>query len=145
MKIETARFGEIACAPDAVVVFPEGLPGFDARRFVLMDAPEAPGTVWLQALEDPTLALLTVDPTAFEIPFEPRHKPAETAVIRPGDEAADVLEWRLLAYENEAGDLNINRFAPIVIHRAAGLAMQLFLVGSGYALGLPWPPAAPVE
>lgn len=141
MKIETARFGAIEVAPEDLVTFPDGLPGFEAKRFALVPDPEAPLVLWLQALEDPTVALMTVDPVALGVDFEPRFKPAETRVVAP--EGVDTVECRVIARGEADGTARLNLFAPLLVNRGLGLAAQLPLVGSGYGTEAPWPPPDP--
>lgn len=65
MKFRTSRFGEIEI-PDASVLFlKEGILGFPGeKRYVLLDH-DAEGTPfkWLQAVDNPALAFVVIDPT----------------------------------------------------------------------------------
>jgi flagellar assembly factor FliW len=139
VKLDTTRMGTIEVDPSRIVTFPEGLPGFTAKRFARVTPAEAPRVEWLCALEDPDLALLVVDPVALGMPFSPRLKPNEASLVQPGG-ADDALEYRVVANADEAGQITLNLFAPILINPVAGLAMQLPLVGSGLATHAPWPP-----
>ncbi|MCA9550259.1 MAG: flagellar assembly protein FliW [Myxococcales bacterium] len=139
MKLDTRPLGTVEVDPTRVVTFPEGLPGFTSKRFALVAAPDAPRVEWLCSLEDPELALLVVDPAVLDLDYAPRLKPNEAAVVQPGGDG-DRLEYRLVASADEAGGVQLNMFAPILINMAAGLAMQLPLVGSGHTTHAPWPP-----
>ena len=140
MKVATSRFGEIEVAPEALVTFPDGLPGFEDKRFVLLPAPEAPRVVWLQSISSPDLALMTVDPRELAVEYAPRFKPAETRGVTGDREVA--LECRVVARADGDGGVRLNLFAPLLFNRDAGLAVQLALVGSGYATDTPWPAPA---
>ncbi len=137
MKLPTRRFGEVEVPATDLVTFPEGLPGFQSRRYVLITRPGATDVCWLQSVEDPDLAVMTVSPKLLDFEYLPRIKPAETLVLQT--EGLRDLEIRLIAAENPEGGILLNLFAPLLIHRKAGLAKQVPLVGSGHSLVTPWP------
>jgi len=57
----TRLFGRISVAPEAIISFADGLPGFaEARQFALLAAAAA-GLYWLQSLDEPALAFLLVE------------------------------------------------------------------------------------
>jgi flagellar assembly factor FliW len=64
VNFTSSRFGEIEVDPAAVIEFPRGLIGLGGSRFALLgDADDA--IVWLQAVDDPDLAVPVADPWAF--------------------------------------------------------------------------------
>lgn len=137
MKIETRRFGEVDVPAQDLVTFPEGLPGFQCRRYVLLTRPGAERVCWLQSAENSELAMMTVSPSLLGFEYEPRIKPAETLILQT--ENLPDLEIRLIAAEGPDGGLLLNLFAPLLIHRKVGLAKQVPLVGSGHSPVTPWP------
>lgn len=137
MRVQTTRFGEVEVDADALITFPEGLPGFDSKRFALVVDASAKGAVWLQSLSETDLSLLTVDPNRLGFDYQPRLKPGDTKVLSPRDGAA--LECRVIARVRQDGGVTLNLFAPVVINRDSGLAAQVPLVGSGYETETPWP------
>jgi len=143
VKISTDRFGEVEVPADALVTFPDGLPGIDAKRFALVPDPQAARVQWLQALGDPSAAWMTVRPDELGVPFDPHFKPGETLGLKA--ERHEDLECRVIAWTDAQGALWLNLFAPLLIHRAVGLAMQLPLVGSGYSPKQPWPDPSPSD
>jgi flagellar assembly factor FliW len=65
LTIESSRFGRVDIDPDTVIEFPEGLIGLGGSRYVLLAPdPETP-FMWLQSLEDPSLALPVTNPHQF--------------------------------------------------------------------------------
>lgn len=140
MKIETTRFGTQEVADDTVLTFPEGLPGFSDKRWVLLHAPENPMIQWLQSAEDPDIALMTVDPSDLMIPYAPEVQPEDLAAILSDTEEAPVC--RVIIRRGHAdGTLFVNLFAPLFFSVAQKRAMQLPLVGSGFSVREVWPPA----
>ncbi len=65
LTIESSRFGRVQIDPNSVIEFPEGLIGLGGSRYVLLgNDPETP-FLWLQSLEDPSLALPVTNPHRF--------------------------------------------------------------------------------
>ena len=51
MVISTTRFGPVQVTPDDIILFKEGLLGFnDLEKFVLLDDPNDEIFAWLQSL-----------------------------------------------------------------------------------------------
>src|SRR5512137_1981349 len=63
VHFETSRFGKLEVAEDKVIKFPAGLLGFShVKRYVLLDYEDTP-VKWLQALDDPDVAFIVMEPT----------------------------------------------------------------------------------
>ena len=74
IKIQSARFGELSVASDAIIEFPTGMIGFPKQhRFVMLD--HKPPFAWLHSTEDPNLAFVVIDGARllshfdFKVPF----------------------------------------------------------------------------
>lgn len=139
MKISTSRFGDIDLPDTSILKFPEGLPGFEGKSYALIQRPETPVVAWLQSILSAEVAVMTVLPSDIGLTYDPRHKTAETMLIRPNDESDDSLEHRVIVSTDDAGRVRLNLFAPVFINHQAQLAMQIPLVGSGYGVREPWP------
>ena len=69
LTIESSRFGHVEIDSASVLEFPEGLIGLGGSRYALIAAdPDAP-FLWLQSLEDPSLALPLTNPHRFFADF----------------------------------------------------------------------------
>jgi flagellar assembly factor FliW len=65
LTIESSRFGHLEIDPKSVLEFPEGLIGLGGSRYAMIgEDPDAP-FVWLQSLDDPSLALPVTNPHRF--------------------------------------------------------------------------------
>lgn len=144
MKIETTRFGALEIPDERVLTFPEGLPGFEGRRFALIDREETKGLLqWLQSVSEPEVAVTILDPARLGLDYEPKPKDAELLPIRSEEEAAEPMAVRIVVRNaEEPGGAVFNLFAPILINFSKNLAMQVPLVGSGYNVREPWPPSS---
>jgi flagellar assembly factor FliW len=122
--IDSTRFGRIEVAPDSEIAFPDGLAGFDSRRFTLIAREQDDAFVWLHSLEDPALALPLADPRRFFGAFALDPAPAADAAIYVTVRAAERPE-----------DFTANLRAPIVI--ADGVGRQVINEAPGAELRAP--------
>ncbi len=142
MKIETTRFGVQEVPDSSVIRFPDGLPGFGSKSYVLLHSDDNPLIQWLQSVDDPSLALMTVDPADLLLEYQPKVKPAEIQAIHPED-GVDKFACRVIIRVGDSPKtLFINLFAPLFINVDRQLAIQIPLVGSGYSVREVWPPAS---
>ena len=124
MKIDTPRFGTLEVAPDRVIEFPLGLPGFEPLRRFSLFHPETqtdPAYFILQCLDDPEVAFHIADPTRFGYGYEIELSDEETAAIGLADAADAAVAVFLI---RDGGPLRANMNAPIVINTRSRLALQ---------------------
>jgi flagellar assembly factor FliW len=147
MQVETTRFGDVEVAEEEVVTFPDGLPGFArARRMVILGGGEMPGgepiegphaMYWLQDVDDPELAFMTIVPWAAYPDYD----------IEVGDDefgAADEDDLVVLAIvsvrrDNGGVRLTTNLLAPIVVDTDRRRGKQVILRNQD------WPIQAPLS
>jgi flagellar assembly factor FliW len=96
MKVQTQRFGDLACSEEQVIVFPDGLPGVTScRRFVVVNDALTTPFQWLVATDDPAFVLRVLDPAVVLSDEEPMASISEGkttfVVATPG--ADDVAWW----------------------------------------------------
>lgn len=145
MRIMTPRFGELEIPEDTIVTFPDGLPGFRSRRWVLFVREETPMIEWLQSVDEPDIALMTMDPVRdLLIDYAPRPKKGELGPIQLEDVEEAVLRV-IIRNADIPGRLSVNLFAPLFYNVNERLGMQLPLVGSGFEVSELWPPDEVVQ
>ncbi len=148
--IESSRFGRIEIDPDTMIEFPEGLIGLRGSRYALIARDAETPFLWLQCLDDPTLALPVTNPHQFFPDF----------AVELIDEEAQRLDLdKTAAYDVyvtvRAGasldDFTANLKAPIlirsglahqVINQAAGSELRAPLFGDRETQGAPAAPTA---
>ena len=131
-KYETIRFGEIEVRPSEILTFPEGLLGFhEFHRYILLKEPDQDPFLWMQSLEDPTLAFVVVNPFLFFPGYEIQVKPHELATIQLDDVSKATVLTIITIPENPM-DLTANLRGPIVINSEKNLAKQLVLIDDRY-------------
>lgn len=130
MWIETTRFGKLEVDETRLITFKEGILGFaQHRQYALIQTGPDPAFFWLQAVDQPALAFVVCDPSAFV--------PDYTVPIQPHDVAAlelrDLTDCQVLAIVNKVdGWLTANLLGPIVVGAHSRLAKQLVRADKRY-------------
>jgi flagellar assembly factor FliW len=135
--VASDRFGELDIADDRILQFPEGLLGFPtARRFAMVDSHDTGTYYWLQSLEDPSLAFLTVVPWAFFPEYEPELPRGDQDSLALTD-PADALVLCILTVQREAKQITANLLGPLVVNAKTRVGRQVVLAESGYPVRAP--------
>lgn len=124
-------------SPEAVVTFPDGLPGFEnCRRFVLMSSSTlAPFTV-VQGLDGATPpSFVAIEPKIVEQNYQTAL--ARPDLVRLGAEADHPLLWLALVATRPDGTATVNLRAPLVINPASMRGIQLVTSDAAYPLEHP--------
>lgn len=128
----TARFGDVTFVESDVIEFPWGIPGFASlRRFLALSPAGQPNFVWLQSLEDPSVALPTGDPWQIFPNYDP-HLPAyaSAALDLQTDDFKVLCVVALTTDERDT----MNLLAPVIINLKSRRARQVMLENSGYSI-----------
>ena len=137
-QIRTRRFGTLEIDPEAVLVFPEGLPGFPGQsRFVLVEQPAVAPIVFLQSLSEDGPCFLSVGVAAVDPHYELAIPPEDLRLLgldegRQPRIGGEVLCLAILsAAENHPATANL--LAPVVIHLASRRAVQAVRADARYS------------
>lgn len=123
MLIETSRFGAVQIQPEDILLFSDGLFGFETHRhWVLLADTENDAVAWLQSVTDPAVALPAISPRRFVPGYQVRIArnqltPLEIAVL----DQAFVLN--VLARNN--GQITVNLKAPVIINLDRRIGRQV--------------------
>lgn len=147
MIIETFRFGKIEIDPETLLSLPEGPIGMsDVKRFCLLEVAPASPMRWLQAVDEPALAFVVVNPYDFypDYEFELGTKDVEQLSLEKPEDAAVLV---LLTITSE--QVTANLVAPIIVNTQSRVARQVILQDERYttkhflaAVNLPQPAVA---
>lgn len=134
--METRLFGTIETDDSQVIIFPDGLPGFeDLTRFVLIVLEQTRPFIWLQALER-DIALPLVSP--FDI--EPEYAPAIDDACLTGLQLAreeDLLVFVVAVVPPEVQQMTANLAAPVLINIANNRGCQALTEDDHYSVRQP--------
>ncbi len=120
MKFETSRFGPIEIDSERILLFPEGVVGYESHRhWVLLSENESDNVGWLQSLSDGSLSFLVVTPHRF-VPDYALQIHRNQLLSLPWSPEDETLTLALVS--DHDGTLTMNLKAPILVnvHRCLG-------------------------
>ena len=125
MKIMTSRFGELEIEGDKVIEMPDGIVGFCEDRFILLH-PEKGPFCWFQAVTNPDLAFVVVDPTQFSPDYRVKLTQDEYDKLKlvAGDE---IVLLSVVTMARDPRQITMNLQGPIVINPSGMIAKQIVL------------------
>lgn len=141
MKIDSPHFGSMDVAPEKVIEFPLGLPGFEAARRFTLFHPESDAAKYmiLQSLDDVDLAFHISDPALFGFDYEIELSDEEEKSIELSN-AADAAVVVILM-KDAVGGIRANFSAPLVINLASRKGIQHVFSSLSYRVTLRSPEA----
>ncbi len=127
MKVNTTRFGELQVNNEDIINFSEGLLGFESlSKFFVVDPGDSTLILWLQSVENPSIAFPIIEPKIF--------KPDYIAKLLPGDmnsveleNLADAKIYSILTIPSDITNMSANLKAPVVINNDKKIAKQIVL------------------
>lgn len=123
MQIVTTLLGTITIHPDEILLFPEGLIGFEQhQRWVLLPDPETEAVAWLQSLDRPDLALAVASPRRFAPHYRVRATQGSLQSIHLGD--SDQAYVLAVVSRNDHA-LTMNLRAPLIVNLQRRLGFQV--------------------
>ncbi len=141
MHIETTRFGALDIDERKIITFPDGMPGFEQYHlFTLvphhtMQSGKGSPFVWLQSVEDGSLAFLAMEPHQSFPDYAPRVPRAELEALSLADESARPRLYTILTVpQGDPVGITANLMAPVVVNTRARLAKQIVLNTDQYGL-----------
>ena len=128
MEIITKTLGTITVDEAQVISVPEGFYGFESyHRFALIDAEQKP-FIWIQSLDEPSLAFIAIDPVIFRSDYE---LDIDDEVLKPLEIASpsDVVVFALVTIPADGSPITANLQGPLIINKKNKKAMQLVVGG----------------
>lgn len=124
MKFDTTNFGQLEIDPESIILFPDGIIGFErARHWVLLSESQDDAVGWLQSLNDPELAFSVITPHEFVPQYALRvDRQQFSSLPWLSDDAAIVLS---LVSKQPNGKYTANLKAPIIVNLDRGLGRQV--------------------
>jgi flagellar assembly factor FliW len=119
LTIESSRFGRVEIDPGSVIEFPDGLIGLSGSRYALLARDPDTPFLWLQSLDDPSLALPVTNPHQFFSQFQVEVTDEDAERLGP-DLTADVDVYVTVRAAEALEDFVANLRAPILIRSGRG-------------------------
>ena len=140
LEIRTTRYGEmetVQISEDAVLAFPEGVPGFERhRRFALIEDTKLAPFCWLQSLHDPLVGFLVIEPGLLVADYE--FDIADPDVELLGlDDPSEARVLSILVVPENVRAMTANLQAPLIVNPRKRIAKQVILTDERFPLRYP--------
>jgi flagellar assembly factor FliW len=137
MLIHTVNFGNLDIPEDKIIIFKEGLPGFpQIRRFAVIELEELAPFQYLQALDDPPIALFIIDPFVVDPTYEFRLTDADMEELNSKN-STELAVYTVATIPEDPSKATLNLMAPIVINDRDRRGKQVILHESKYSVKYP--------
>jgi flagellar assembly factor FliW len=137
MLIHTVNFGNLEVPEDKVITFKEGLPGFpQIHRFAVLELDELKPFQYLQALDDPPIALFVINPFLVDPTYEFRLTDSDMEDVQSTN-SAELAVYAVATIPENPNHATLNLMAPIVINDRDRCGKQVILHESKYTVKHP--------
>lgn len=135
MQLDNTRFGTIQFQEGDVVTLPDGMVGFPRwTRFVLVQTRAGSPFRWLQSVEDPGLAFLLADPTAYCPNYAPELPDHVAGSLGLTEETPCLVLVTAAIPRGRPEDMTLNLAAPVVINLENRTGAQVVLESEAYTM-----------
>lgn len=134
MIVETKRFGNIDIEEKDIIIIVGGVLGFEGiQKFVLLDHDAETPFKWLQAVGNPELAFVVMEPFIFcpDYQFELSDNDIKEIGLAKPEEAVVLT---ILVIPEDPKKMSANIKAPIVINQANKKGKQVVLNNDAYPI-----------
>jgi len=143
ITIRTPNFGELRVPNEKVIRFPEGIPGFaQIHQFTVVELENIRPFQYLQALGDPPVALLVVNPFLFVPSYRFDLSASDMEDIQ-SDTTEGLSVFAVATVPSNPAEATINLLAPIVINFKQRCGKQVILLEGSYSVRHPLVAAGP--
>ena len=133
MRINTSRFGEIEVEEQSVVAMPEGMLGFaEFKKFVLIQHNQGSPFLWYQAVDEPNLAFVIVDPFTFFPDYEVMLTREDLERLQAAD-LNSLAVFTVVVIPENPEDMTANLRGPVLINVEKRIARQVVLNEERYS------------
>jgi flagellar assembly factor FliW len=135
MEINTKDFGKIEVDDEAIIYFPEGLPGFESlRKFVIINKHDLELPVsWLQSVEDENIDFVLIDPFYVDKDYDIDVDDKEVEVIEAKG-TDEILIYSIVVVPRDLRKMTANLRAPVLVNMKKKLGKQVVLKNTNYDL-----------
>lgn len=126
MQLKTVNFGEIEINEEDVIIFPEGIPGFeDSKKYVLIGNESNEAVFfWLQSVDIPELCFVVTDPFMVYDGYGVDVEDEDVELLELTD-PKKVLTLTIVVIPENINEIRVNLKAPILINVEKKLGKQV--------------------
>jgi len=132
--IKTGRFGQLTVGDDETVLIPGGILGFpEYKKFCLVDPGDDTLILWLQSMENSSIAFPILEPKIFKPDYTARLSAAELRELKLENINQSAV-FSILTIPEDVAQMTANLKAPLVINLKEQLAKQVVLQENEYSI-----------
>lgn len=137
MLIQTVNFGDLEIPGDKIIEFKEGLPGFpQIHKFAVLEFEDLKPFQYLQALGDPPIALLIINPFLIDPGYEFQLSNMDMEDIE-STQSENVTIYAVATIPENPEEATLNLMAPIVVNDRVRRGKQVILLDTQYSVRHP--------
>lgn len=132
IRFTHVRFGEQEVSRDKVILFPDGIPGFEQyKSYALFADPENEPFQWLLSTENPRLGFVVINPMILWSGYDPKisREDLKSLGVQNPD---DVVLLAIVTLADDPRGVTVNLSGPILINATGRKARQLALLDDRY-------------
>lgn len=123
MRILSKAYGQIEVNDRQILVFPQGIIGFEQfKNYALLDAAQQP-FYWLQSLEVMEIAFVLLNPLVFRPDYSPDVSEEDFEDIEL-ESSEDLLVFSIVTIPENQTRMTANLQGPVLINRKKGMGRQ---------------------
>lgn len=146
MLLQTKYFGPITCEEEDMLLFPEGLFGFEEeKKFFLLPFEGSGGSLLcFQSVASPSLAFVAMNPFSLKPDYAPLLSPGELKDME-AERSEELCFYTLCVVREPVAESTVNLRCPVVINDRTRRAMQVILESKDYEMHHPLAEFGPKE
>jgi len=134
LLLKTSRFGEIEINAEKIITMTTPLLGFpDEKRFVLVPHGAESAFWWLQAVDNPNLAFVVIQPAIINPQYAPAIHRSVVQELQAKDPEGIELLIILTIPQGNPKQMTANLLGPVALNATKRLAKQVLLDPSHYS------------
>ncbi len=132
VKIKTKPFGEIEIDERQIIEFNEGILGFDfIKKFAILDSMDKSPFKWMQALSEPDLAFVIIQPLDFIAEYELVISQIDMESVGAGT-PEELLVYSIVTIPGDPSEMTANLQGPIIINPGKRKGKQAISLSEKY-------------
>jgi flagellar assembly factor FliW len=134
VKVITTRFGEIEVDKTNIIEMSRGILGFEGlKSFTIISQVEKEPFMWLQSVEDGSVAFIVINPQLIKSDYEPEINDIDAAELHL-EKSADAMLLTMVTVRVNPFSVTVNLRAPIIVNKTLRIARQIVLENENYPI-----------
>ena len=134
MKLNTKNFGEIEIDKEKIILFPEGILGFEEeKQFIIINSEDEENPFqWLQSVSNPDLAFVIINPFFVYPNYDIVIPETAQNKLKIKDEK-DLIIYAIVVVPEDMEKMTTNLLGPIIINIHEKIGKQIVLDDNRYS------------